>query len=143
MTDTKIKNLNHLNKLLKHSFSKKKKAKNIFFVFALLALSGLVGVFISSFLLFEEHWKDILLSICSGVFASGLFATAIEWINIRNKKTFNSLKLSDLKFYCINLIDFIGYDLYDIEEEHTYFEWVDLLLIKYNDNKNVLFGLLD
>lgn len=136
-----VRNLNHLNKMLSKIFPKKKKAKNLFPLFSIITCLGLLGVFLSSFFIKEIQWKDIALSISSGLFASGLFATAVEWINIRNRKTLVKMKLSELKYFCSNYIDFISDELFDIDESHTYYEWVDILLNRYKKDKTLLFGI--
>lgn len=137
----KNKNLNHLNKLLSRVFPEKKKARSLFVIFFIITFLGLVCVFLSSFFVEEEHWNDITLSISSGIFASGLFATSVEWINIRNKKTLIKMKLTELKFYCHNYIDLISDELFDISESHTYSEWINILLKQYRKDKTIIYGL--
>lgn len=142
MSDNEIiKNLNHLNKLLNRSFPKEKRAKNLLILFISITLIGLTGVFLSSLLVVNIQWKDVFLSISSGLFASGIFSTALEWINIRNKKVFVTMRLNELKYYCDFFIMFVGDELLNIDEGHTYYEWIDLLLDKYKKDKFVLFEL--
>lgn len=138
--DETTKNLKHLNKLLRKALPEKKKAKNLFCIFLVISLMALICIVLFSFLLNNGSLRDFLLSISSGLFGSGLFATAVEGMNIRNKKSFIDMKLSELKYHISTYIDFISEEMYYENESHSYYEWVDILLTKHN-NKLVLSGL--
>lgn len=138
--DETSKNLKHLSKLFQKALPEKKKAKNLFYLFLVISLTALIGIVLFSFLLNDGPSRDFLLSISSGLFGSGLFATAVEGMNIRNKKSFIDMKLSELKYHISTYIDFISEEMYQENESHSYYEWVDILLTKYN-NKLVLSGL--
>lgn len=122
-----------LDKLLKNVLPKQEKSHTLFWIFAAITTIAFAWIFITSFFIKDEKWINVCLSISSGIFASGLFATSVEGMIIRNKRAIIRMKLSSLRFGCSNLIDFIYTGFNDDEEPKNYQKWVEKIISNRNN----------
>lgn len=122
-----------LDKTLKEALPEEKKTFSLFVIFLILTILALGGIFASVFLIPDENWKNVCLSISSGLFGSGFFASAIELLGIRNKKALIDTKLNKIRFSCENLITFISDGFPENTPSKKFKEWVnDIIQNKKN-----------